>query len=636
MIQLLQFRAWIKTNLWVFYSISSIFLLLIIPIWIFLIAPHLKKIPDNFSYTAGILSLDNFYDPNIKKFEGEHISKTMFSYNVVIKTPLYLVIKNSFTVSTLSDKPIFSVSRLYYIDPYTGRHITNPDARERSGYLFAPRYANKKDFEYWHINYDAPALMKFIDKQKIDNLTTYHYQAQYHADQTDNLHYLPGVPEKRGVKTNINLQLWIEPISGWLVKYQDDTLAYFYDIKTNKTLEPWNQFSNRYTQTSIARQVNMAIKLKWEILIIDFGIPLLLGIFSIYLLYVGYMKKKNKTWKLFPKINLPRKQSLFSYIVYSLIIIMAGEFVYLFFLYKKTTATYTIGISQWDNNPELINAVKGFKDGLAEYGFQEGKNVKFIIKNPNATIEKQIEIIQSFVHDKVNLIFTLTTPGTLVAKGVTRRIPIVFSDVMYPEQTGIIEAVSSPKSNLVGTQNYISPAQQFFKFDTIFPKTKSLCFIHHKEDPDSDIQRQEYETILKKRDIAVVDVAAVDIDDLTKQLEIHKGECNALFIACDTLIRGDGGKIAAQFSKKYKIPSLSCDKESILNGGLIGYLSDLYSIGKLAGNKAALILQGAAPSWLHTEPLKKGYLIINLPTAKLLQIEIPTEFVKQADTVVDH
>ena len=66
-------------------------------------------------------------------------------------------------------------------------------------------------------------------------------------------------------------------------------------------------------------------------------------------------------------------------IIILLIISIILEVGYFIFWYKKIPAVYTIGISQWNDNIELLEAIQGFKQGLAEFGFQEGKNIKFII-----------------------------------------------------------------------------------------------------------------------------------------------------------------------------------------------------------------------------------------------------------------
>ncbi len=57
-----------------------------LPIWFFLIAPFLLKIPTDFSYKADIISVDNFYDEKNDDFQGEQYSNTQFSYEVVDST----------------------------------------------------------------------------------------------------------------------------------------------------------------------------------------------------------------------------------------------------------------------------------------------------------------------------------------------------------------------------------------------------------------------------------------------------------------------------------------------------------------------------------------------------------------------
>lgn len=616
------------------YSIIVIISLFFLPIWILYIAPALKKIPDNFTYSADILSIDNFYDEKAQKFEGEHISKTIFSYSVFVKKPKELIIKNVFDVHKLSNKPIFSVTRFYYINPYTGQHIESGVDKIRSGYLFAPHYTYKKDFTYWHINYDVPAHLKYMDDEIIDGLRVHRYQANYSADQTANLTRLPNVGITRGIKTDIILQLWIEPVSGWLVKYQDYSIANYYDLKTGKLLYPWNQFSNRYTENSVRQQVHIATFLKWKILTIDFGIPFLFISLAIFFTWLIYKKINIPNYQIFPdKEKLRIIKELFVSSFVSILFISAVTItIYYFFIYKRTITHFTIGISQWSDNPDYNEIIQGFKDGLAQSGYIDGKNLTLIIKNPNAEIEKQISIIQSFLKNHVNLIFTLTTPGTLVAKGITTRTPIVFSDVTYPKQANIITSLISSKNNLVGTRNYISPAQQFFQFNSIYPKTKFLGFVHHKGDPDSEIQFQEYKSMLNKRGIDVTEIAALDLEDLAEQLKL--AHVDAFYLACDTLMQGKGGEIVAIFGRENKIATFSCNKNSVMNGALEGYVADLYTIGKIAGKKAALILDGAETDWIRTDTPQQGNLVINLKTAQQLKINIPEEKLQSANVLI--
>ncbi len=624
LIHVLNWQRWLSAT-------CFFLLILLLPIWILWIAPQFTKLSDNFSYSADLLSLDNFFDEHTNKFQGQEISKSSFTYKVIGKTANYLMIENHFEVFTLNGTPIISVSRIYNINPYNEQYVNVVGQEKRIGYLFGPRFANKNSFTYWHVNYNAPAPLNFIDKEKINNLTVYHYAAQYQADQTENLTYLPGVPQQRGVKVDVNLQLWIEPISGWLVKYQDNSLAYFYDRSTNKKLTNWNQFTNRYTQNSIEQQVQIASKLKWTILIVDLIVPLLIALMAVLLLLYNINKLHIvviKTRKMTVLI-LKFKRILLPILLSITLLFILFVTLYIFLWHPIHPTFYKIGISSWNNNAENNEIINGFKDGLAEYGFREGNNVQLIIKNPNSNIENQINIIQSFIDDKVNLIFSLTTPGTLIVKGMTKNIPIVFSGVTYPVEIGIIASLNNSANNSVGTLNYISAAQQFNALEKLYPNIKAIAFVHHKGDPDSQIQLQEFKNLLNLRNIVVWDMPAIDVDDIHQKLLAIK-EYNAIYSACDTLMQEGGGTFIAKYSLENKIPNFSCNRDDVQNGALMGYVANSYDLGKLAGNKAALILRGADPSWLQSEAPKQGILIINMATAKILGTKIPADILNKA------
>ena len=234
------------------------------------------SISTDFVYKADILSIDNFHDESRGKFLGEQLSKTIFSYTLAGKTGGVYLLNNIFDVKTLSGKPIFNTTRIYAVDR-AGRHVPGHGDKDRTGYLFGPRnLKSEQPFTYWHINYDEPARMKFKSQETINDLVVYRYEADYHADQTSDLAHLPGVGVEHGINLDINLKLWIEPMTGRMIKYEDSATAYYYNLTTNERIHPWNQFSNRLTASSIAEQVDIAKTAKHKILMIRWGVPAVL------------------------------------------------------------------------------------------------------------------------------------------------------------------------------------------------------------------------------------------------------------------------------------------------------------------------------------------------------------------------
>ncbi len=295
---------------------------------------------------------------------------------------------------------------------------------------------------------------------------------------------------------------------------------------------------------------------------------------------------------------------------------------------------YTIGIAQWVQSNEYSRNVSGFKDEMAARGYKEFDNVKYIIQISNADKLRQETVIKQFKDQKVDLIYSLTTPGTLVAKKIVTKIPIVFSIVTYPVETGVIASISNSGCNCVGTRNYVPPSRQFYAFERIYPNVKSIAFVHRKGEPNSAIQFEEFKKLLKGRNINIIEIAASDTADLTQQLGKIKNKVDAIYAACDTLIQSGGEEIIIAFCRRNAMPSFSCNKAGVQKGALVGNVADFYSLGKISGEKAAMILSGADPTWLQTESPRDDYIIVNLQTASRLNVPVPDDIIGQAKEII--
>ena len=273
------------------HIIIAVIFLLAIPLEWLLILPKAKKIPADFHYEANVFSLDNFYNEQEQRFSGEMLSKTKFSYDVIDQNGDILIVKNLFDVRKPTGEKIFSVERLYGIDPTTGQHSAGYGDHDRNGYLFAPIHTDKQDFYYWHINYDVPALMKFQAEEVINELKVQRYQCVYHSDQTSNLGFLPGVGKERGVELDITLTIWIEPETGRMIKYEDYTTAWYYDIYTKKRINPWNKFHNEYAYASVMEQVKNVNNLHLYFNFLKIYLPILFMILAFIVLMLGYARK---------------------------------------------------------------------------------------------------------------------------------------------------------------------------------------------------------------------------------------------------------------------------------------------------------------------------------------------------------
>lgn len=324
--------------------------------------------------------------------------------------------------------------------------------------------------------------------------------------------------------------------------------------------------------------------------------------------------------------------------VWAIIVVLSLVFV-VGLVEARAEKSVTIGIARWGANPEFGRSLDGFKQGLAANGYVEGKNVQFIVKNPENDLDKQRKIIGAFIADKVDLIYSLTTPGTVIAKEMTAKmskpIPVVFSICTYPVESNLIASLESSGNNLVGTRNYVPFPQQYYVFEQLFSATKTIAVVRRKGELNSTNQFKEIKALLEERNIRVVDVAAVDLKDMRQQLQTKIASVDSIYSTCDTLTHSDGGEeIIVEFSKKYKKPSFACNKEGVLKGHLVGNVGDFKAIGEISGEKAALILKGAKPSWLETESPRENYIILNQNTAAILGLDVPKRILESAQEII--
>lgn len=323
----------------------------VLAIWLSFVVPHLKRLPGDFSYSSDIVSVDNFYNEKAGGYRGEQYSLTKFGYDVTSVLPEGYTVQNIFNVRTPEGDPIISLKRFYGIDPDSRSHVAFLGDQSREGYLFAPLGLKEgQPFRYWHINYDAPAEMEYVGTETLYGLKVFHYKTSYTnqiIDQTKNLTNLPDVGVTRGIVLEPILELWVEPTTGWLVKYTDNTTAYYYDLATKEKIAPWNHFKNSYTEYSVKKQVLEARQQKEFFNLINIIIPLI--ILGVLFFILGIYVWGEALSELLRKKNLFTFFALLSVVGFSLALSLV-----FWILFQKNVNEE--GVIRFENKTEQITA----------------------------------------------------------------------------------------------------------------------------------------------------------------------------------------------------------------------------------------------------------------------------------------
>lgn len=292
--------------------------------------------------------------------------------------------------------------------------------------------------------------------------------------------------------------------------------------------------------------------------------------------------------------------------------------------FAQSEKSVVVGISVWTGYP---NNVKGFKDAMTAGGFIEGKNVKYLYGKSGPSKEKQREIAQGFKDADVDLVYTLTTPGTTIIKEIMPEdTPIVFSIVTYPADSGLIESFEYSGNNLVGTSNYVPLSNYITLLKTILPDTKSVAIFHRKGEPNSKIQAANVIRLLKRAGIQSVDREPTTVEETRQMAQELVGTVDVFMTTTDTLMQGGGEQVLIEISLDKKIPILSSNKAGIEAGSTFGPVADFYTLGNISGEMAVQILKdNVEPARLQSKLQEPPAILANKKSIEKLGIEISGE-----------
>jgi len=295
-------------------------------------------------------------------------------------------------------------------------------------------------------------------------------------------------------------------------------------------------------------------------------------------------------------------------------------------------APRTYVIAYINPNPTEFEGAQGFLQNLPKYGYIDGENTT-ILKcetKDKAEIEK---FIKEMVAKKVDLIFTMTTPATKMAKEITRGtdVPVIF--ILYDAiGSGVVDNLLHPGSNLTGVQLRGSTPKSLEKLLEIAPAAKKiltpLCFDTRAANSSLEDLRKATEQLGLQLIVAEVKT----LDELNAAMAAMPGDIDAVFILHTWLV-GTNLKPVIASAIKRKIPVFSAGHVHFDNGLLFSYGPRNEETGMQVARLADYILaHDVLPGEMPVET-SDFFLGINMKTATASGIEIPYNILQQADFI---
>lgn len=294
--------------------------------------------------------------------------------------------------------------------------------------------------------------------------------------------------------------------------------------------------------------------------------------------------------------------------------------------------TVKIGISQIVEHPALDSTRKGFIEALKSKGFEEGKNLQIDFQNAQGEPATAQTIAKNFVSKKEDMILAIATPSAQAAFNATKNIPILITAVTDPVQAGLVKSLDKPETNVTGTSDNIPIEKQFELLKQLVPKSKKIGIIYNTSETNSEIQVEAAKKSAPSFNLEVLTAGVTNVNELPQALGSLLDKIDVLYVPTDNLVVSSIPLITNQCYKK-NIPVIGSERGQVEGGALATTGIDYYKLGYQTGLAAVEVLNGKSPKDIPVTTLKDMQLVINIDTAKKLNITVPEELNSKAEKV---
>jgi putative ABC transport system substrate-binding protein len=228
------------------------------------------------------------------------------------------------------------------------------------------------------------------------------------------------------------------------------------------------------------------------------------------------------------------------------------------------------------------------------------------------------------------------TEAAVAAKNATRTIPIVMVSVPDPVAAGLVSSLARPGGNVTGlsrqTRDTIGKTFQLLK--EALPETSRVGLLANPTDPLTSAMVVDAKEAAKLLGVHLKIVEARTPGELEEAFStMHTDRAGALLVVGGAGFYLNRTRIVG-LALRNRLPSVFQNREFVEAGGLLSYAPSTVANYRRAAVFVDKILKGAKPSDLPVEQPTKFELVINLKTAKALNLTIPQSLLARADEVI--
>jgi putative ABC transport system substrate-binding protein len=289
------------------------------------------------------------------------------------------------------------------------------------------------------------------------------------------------------------------------------------------------------------------------------------------------------------------------------------------------------------NDPEAQSRAAAFENGLRQLGWVRGHNLSIEYRWADNS-----DVLRTYATELVgmapDLILVNSTPAIAALQEQRQAVPIVFTQVTDPVGEGLVLNLAHPGGHVTGFTSFeFSIGTKWLEMlKEVAPRVMRVALIFNPETaPFAELFWRPVEAAAPSFAIVAISAGAPTFADLESMVDKFAREPNGSLMVLPDVSTLNYREALIGLAARHRLPTVYPFRIFAANGGLLSYGTDVNDVFRRVASYVDRLLKGADPGKIPIQSPNKYELVINLKTAKALDLELPPKLLALANEVIE-
>jgi putative ABC transport system substrate-binding protein len=289
------------------------------------------------------------------------------------------------------------------------------------------------------------------------------------------------------------------------------------------------------------------------------------------------------------------------------------------------------------DDPEGQVRLKTFLQGLQKQGWIEGRNVRVDVCWAGGHAERYRTCAAELIGLTPDVILAGSGAALPALMEATHSVPIVFVQTVDPVGAGYVASLAKPNGNATGFTNFeFSIGGKWLELlKQIAPRLTRVVVLRDPAATEGTAQFAAIQSFAPSLGVELTPISVRDPSEIERGVTAFAARPDGGLIVTASAYTGTYRDLIIALATRHRLPAVYPFRYFVTDGGLISYGPEPIEQLKRAAEYVHRILNGETPGDLPVQGATKFELVVNLKTAKVLGLNLPSSLLARADEIIE-